>query len=409
MKNIFTSKRIMTILTFLGLYLFATGTSWAIFSFLKEEPSGTPSGTSNPTGTKKIGEGLPKTESCPINGMLYSKPEREIWEQRRPLVAMIENSADARPQSGLGSADVVYEALAEGGVTRFAAVFYCGAASGEVDMAPIRSARVNYIDWAAEYGAGKPIYLHFGGANNICSNCPGKVKPAGDIAKEADAFKKLDSISWRNGQSGNDFDGGSNIGYPLVVRDQYRLSKTEPALWEHSVVAFSDKIFAEAQKRGFAFNTEDGKTWLSAFRSWKFSDDAAGSSSVTDIKIPFLSLMSGYDVEWKYDKASNSYLRFNGSSAHLDHNDSKQLSAKNVVVQFTDFKASIDKEKHVLYTSIGKGNALIFQNGNVIKGTWQKKTMYDRTVLYDDKGSEVSLVKGPIWIEIVPTGNDVTY
>src|SRR3989344_7062227 len=66
---------------------------------------------------------LPKTEGCPLNGSMWSKDAMGKWIQRRPLAVMVENHQEARPQSGLTSADVVYEAVAEGGITRFMAVF----------------------------------------------------------------------------------------------------------------------------------------------------------------------------------------------------------------------------------------------------------------------------------------------
>jgi hypothetical protein len=90
----------------------------------------------------------------------------------------------------------VYEVVAEGGITRFLSVFYCGVSAEDTKIAPIRSARVYLINWAAEYGK-NPTFVHVGGANNICKNCPGGVKPAGDVSKEVDAFKMLDTLGWR--------------------------------------------------------------------------------------------------------------------------------------------------------------------------------------------------------------------
>ncbi|GIW64151.1 MAG: hypothetical protein KatS3mg092_0084 [Patescibacteria group bacterium] len=84
----------------------------------------------------------PKTEECPINGAFYSKSQRQKWEARRPLGVMIENHVEARPQSGLSSADVVFEVVAEGGITRFLSVFYCQDAPY---IGPIRSARIYFI------------------------------------------------------------------------------------------------------------------------------------------------------------------------------------------------------------------------------------------------------------------------
>ena len=93
-----------------------------------------------PTEKKSAGFGQfadePKTEACPLNGKLYSKSEKTLWEARRPILAMIENDIHARPQSGLASADIVYEAVAEGGITRFMGVFYCGIAAKNTLIAP---------------------------------------------------------------------------------------------------------------------------------------------------------------------------------------------------------------------------------------------------------------------------------
>src|SRR3970040_2162518 len=229
-----SSKKTMTILSLLGLYLISTGISWGMFSYLKGEPQL----KSSDDLLTKISQ-LPKTEECPINGAMYTTLERDIWETRRPITAVVENHLEARPQSGLSYADVVYEAVAEGGITRFLTIFYCGVSAKEIRIAPIRSARIYYIDWAAEYGD-NPLFVHIGGSNNICNNCPGGVKSFGQVAREVDAFSVLEKLGWRY-RYGNDFDGGTNIGYPVIIRDQYRLG--DKSAWEHAVVGFSDKIF----------------------------------------------------------------------------------------------------------------------------------------------------------------------
>jgi len=151
MGNFFSSKKFLMIASFLGLYLFSAGASWAAFSYF-----GTGSQSNFLSGglgdsRSRINLDLPKTETCPINGGMFTKIESDIWEERRPIALIIENHADARPQSGLSKADVVYEAVAEGGITRFLSIFYCGAAAEDVKVAPVRSARVYFIDWAAEY------------------------------------------------------------------------------------------------------------------------------------------------------------------------------------------------------------------------------------------------------------------
>jgi hypothetical protein len=404
LKDTLTSYKFMLIVSFLGLYFLSTGTSWALFSYLKGDPNVT---SKDLAGSRsRIDPNLPKTEECPINGKLFSEPERDIWEGRRPLTAVIENHLESRPQSGLANADVVYEAVAEGGITRFLAVFYCGASAKDLKIAPVRSARVYYIDWAAEYGD-RPIFVHIGGANSICGNCPGGVKPRGDIAREVDAFGMLTKLGWRYSK-GNDFDGGTNIGFPIIVRDQYRLG--EKSAWEHAVVGFTDKIFEEAEKRGFAYKDSSKVAWDEDFVSWKFTDDSPSSGSKTiDISFEFWSNKGDYDVNWKYDKQNNNYLRFNGGKEHTDLEENTQLTAKNVVIQFVKERGPVDKELHMFYTTVGSGEALIFKNGEVVEASWEKRSQTSRTKFFDKESEEITFVRGPIWIEAIPKGNKIDY
>src|SRR3989344_2845473 len=123
MGNFLTSKKFTLILSFLGLYLLSSGASLAIFSYLTGTPSIDLSLGELEETRSKIAE-LPKTQECILNGKKYTQVEESIWKERRPITAMIENHTDSRPQSGLSKADVVYEAVAEGGITRFLTVFY---------------------------------------------------------------------------------------------------------------------------------------------------------------------------------------------------------------------------------------------------------------------------------------------
>ncbi len=405
-SNLISSKKMTMIASFFGLYLISTGVSLLVFTYVLGKP-----GTSGTGDTKRsrINLNAPKTEACPINGMKYTKEEKKIWEERRPLAAMIENHADSRPQSGLSKADVVYEVVAEGGITRFLGIFYCGVIAEETKLAPIRSVRIYFANLAAGYGD-KPIFLHQGGANNFCNTCPGGVKPRGQTDKTVDAYAALDKLGWRNGQQGNDMDGGFNIGFPIVERNQYRLS-SEPVAWEHSVVASVDEIYKEADKRGFNFKDEDGNAWDEDFKMWKFEDGKAVSSpSASDITFKFWDNWTDYDVEWKYDVSTNSYKRFNGGKSHIDWEfDKPQLTASNVIIMYVTEKGPVDAEHHMYYEVVGEGDALIFKNGEVTPGTWKKSSQLDREVFYDKKGTEIILTRGPIWIELLSDGNQVNY
>ncbi len=403
--TLITSKKFMLGLGVVGLFLLTTGISWAIFTLIsgkKPDLSILPGQLGS--ARSKINLDLPKTEACPVNGGMFTKVEKNIWEERRPITAVIENHVDSRPPSGLSRADVIYEAVAEGGITRFLTVFYCGAAASDVRIGPIRSVRVYFVNWASEYG-GFPLFVHSGGANTICNNCPGGVKPRGSVAREVDAFRLLADIGWR-GSAANAMDAGTNVGFPIVWRDYERIPG---AATEHTFMGSTDKIYDEGAKRGFGYKDESGAKWIDDFTAWKFADGKADNPSVTNIAFEFWSNKSDYDVEWKFDAANNRYLRFDGGREHVDMDTKEQLAAKNVVIQFVDERGPVDKEGHMFYTTEGTGEALVFQNGTVIEGTWKKKTRTDRTKFYDSKGAEIAFVRGVIWIEAVPDGNTISY
>src|SRR3990167_8197684 len=127
-----TNLQKILVLIILATFTFAASTSLslALFSKVRGTVSEELGGSSVPTASNALVEdpSEPKTESCPLNGRMHTKKAKDAWEKRRPLAVMIENHSESRPQSGLSYADVIYEAVAEGGITRFMGVFYCDAA-----------------------------------------------------------------------------------------------------------------------------------------------------------------------------------------------------------------------------------------------------------------------------------------
>jgi hypothetical protein len=391
-QKIMSSKTAMLVLSFLGLFLLSTGVSVLVFSLLVKKTSGPAPGSEISEVRSRINLNLPKTEICPLNGAMFTKSEGDIWVTRRPITAMIENHADSRPASGLSKADVIYEAVAEGGITRFLAVFYCNTAAEEVKIAPVRSARIYFVDFASEYGD-KPIFMHVGGANNFSGS--------GDTAREVRALEYLETLGWRVAK-GNDFDTTYDSGFPVFWRNYERLG--HPVATEHTMMASLDAAYEEAAKREFTTG------WDKNFTSWKFSDGKASSSPVaSEISFSFWANKPEYDVTWKYDSQKNEYLRFNGGAEQKDFENKVALSAKNVIIFFAKEKGPVDRNLHMYYTTTGTGKALVFQNGEVIEGTWQKQTRTARIKFLDKNGKEISLVRGQIWIEVVPSGNEIKY
>lgn len=343
----------------------------------------------------------PKTEACPLNGKLYSVSEKNLWETRRPILAMIENHVDSRPQSGLSSADIVYEAVAEGGITRFMGVFYCGAQSDAAKVAPVRSARIYFVNIAAEYN--DPIYMHVGGGNCSRDEASGQCTSN----KKAWALEELVKLGWRK-PGGNDFDTVGDIGVPVMKRDYDRLGNPDTIATEHTYVGYLPYAWREAAKRGYDANLENGKTWLDVFKPWKTSTDALSSGSpANSISLEFWEGYKDFAVAWNYDTTSNTYKRNLAGSPHIDLDKQEQLSASNVIVQFVKEEGPLDEHKHMYYYVIGSGKGYLFRDGKKIDINWQKASQTARTIYTDQSGKEVVLTPGTIWVELLPTDGPV--
>lgn len=324
----------------------------------------------------------PKNETCLLNGSKHTKKARDFWEKRRPLAVMIENHTEARPQSGLSSADVIYEAVAEGGITRFMAVFYCNLS--DVQVGPVRSARTYYLDWLGEYDA---LYAHVGGANT-----PGPADALGQIIKYE--VKDLNQFS---------------IGFPVFWRDYQRLG--HPVATEHTMYSTTQKLWEIGSKRGWTATDSANIAWVSKFTPWKFKEEKAGGVT-SKITVNFWESQPGYSVNWDYDPATNSYKRKNGGSDHLDLNSNSQLSAKNIVIQFEKESNANDGypgNVHLLYGTTGSGKALFFQDGNVVEGKWIKQSRLARSSYVDKNGKEIEFNRGQIWIQTVPEGSKISF
>lgn len=344
-----------------------------------------------PVSNFRVDPAIPRTEVCPLNGQMFTKGEKEIWEKRRPLAVMIENHAESRPQSGLSFADLVYEAVAEGGITRFMGVFYCGAAAGNVNLAPVRSARAYFLPWVLEYDA---LYNHVGGAGKCNDET---------VDERAKALCQIGEYKIK------DMDQ-FGISFPTCYRNYDRLD--HPVATEHTMVCLTDKLYKLAADRGWTNVDKNGKNWDTLFEPWKFQAEAKANArgSVASISyVAWKGYEAEYGVKWDYDKTLNIYKRFNGGASHLDLETKEQLIAKNVVILFAKETGPVDTHAHLLYNNIGSGEAIFFMNGLSSSGTWKKATKNTRTKFYDKAGKEINFVPGVVWVSMLPTGTQVTY
>ncbi|MBI2984721.1 MAG: DUF3048 domain-containing protein [Candidatus Kerfeldbacteria bacterium] len=277
---------------------------------------------------------------------------------------MIENLTDSRPPSGLDRASVVYEALAEGGITRFMALIPVG--QNIPELGPIRSARRYYLAWAEEYN--RPLYVHVGGS--------------------PDALAYL-----RSGQASvvnfNQFYNAGNF-----WRERSRRAP-------HNLYSSSDMLFLGLRRVAPDLVPE--------YAPWPFKDDAAESArSVGHPTIVIEYSSFSYRVTYKYHPQLNRYFRFLGDSDHLTRSGDK-IWAKTVVVMFVKTGLLSGDRQRLQMETEGEGRALVFRDGQVVEGTWKKPTAKERTTFLDQQGRPITFNRGPIWISVVPTDRQVTY
>ena len=274
-----------------------------------------------------------------------------------PTAVMIDNQSEARPQFGLASANLVYEAEAEGGITRYLAVF-----ANKEDISkigPVRSARPYFADWVRELSA---LYVHVGGS--------------------PEALNKI--------TTDHIFDLDQFYNSKYFTRDQ---SKQAP----HNVYTSNDNLNQYLKSKNYTAGT---------FFPWKFKEETAlkDRPAAATIKIGFRS--PEFAVRWEYDKVSNSYIRYLADQKHLD--GGREIKAKNIVIQYSKV-ANIDSEKRLELETVGTDRAILCTDGVCQEGAWKKDKKQTRTRFYKSDGTEFEFNSGPTWVEVALVGYDIKY
>jgi hypothetical protein len=277
---------------------------------------------------------------------------------RRPVTAvMIENSPEARPQSGLKAAGVVFEAVAEGGITRFIALYQ--EASPEL-VGPVRSVRPYYLEWAAAFD---PAVAHVGGSSDALAMIQG-----GGYGLDLDQFYNA-SAYWR-------------------ANDRYA---------PHNVYTNYDNLSQLEQAKG--------KT-ASQFDAWPRQDaKAAEIPNATHIDLPVSTGI--FYVSYDYDAATNTYLRSQGGAPHIDREQGQIAPDTVVALRVGQFLSNDGLHNEIAAT--GSGEALIFQNGTVTRGTWRKSAATSQLELLGENGQPLKLNRGQTWLTAVPNNQEITW
>ena len=336
------STRGRTLLSILVVVVLAAGAfvGWRI---LTREPGESIAQALNPLDT-----GPP---ICPLTGQEASS---EGLAGRRALAVKIENSPESRPQAGLAEADIVFEQEAEGGITRFIAVYQCHSTSR---LGPIRSARP--VDPLVLQQFGQVLFVHAGSVQAVIN----AIERAG-----------IEDIN-------------CNFREEVCPRDP---SRTAP----HDVFTSTRELYAAGGERTgapdmpFAYEEEL---------------DRAGSRRGREIHLEFSSFA---DVFWSYDPREDVYLRSHDTTAHTLE-DGSQIAARNVVVlRVRRLETSIVDAAGTPVPSFkvsGGGDAYVFRDGRVIQGQWRRANPQEPFSLVTRQGEEIPLAPGTTWVELFPT------
>lgn len=297
----------------------------------------------------------------PIYSPLTGKEVTQDQANRPITGIMIENSVDARPQSGLVDAGVVFEAIAEGGITRFLALFQ----EAQPDyIGPIRSARPYYVRWAAGFDAG---YVHSGGSGEALA----LIKAIG--------VKDMD-----HGVYGNKyFDRVSNRYAP------------------HNVYTSMERLDSLRESLGFTTSN------FTPFKRITEADQVDNSTAENASSISFNISSPLYNTSYSYDATTNVYKRTLANAPHNDERSGKQISPSVVVAMIMNYSIHPDGI-HSVYDNVGSGKVYIFQNGIVLQGTWEKPTDNASLAFKDSSGNDIQLQPGQTWITAIPDGK-LTY
>jgi hypothetical protein len=334
-------------------------------------PVPTPEPVITPVGTFALDAGPNVSDvAAPTSGILFPWYEANI-AFRHPIAVMIDDAWGARPQAGLSEADIVYQAPAEGGVPRYMLLFQTRIPES---IGPVRSTRLYYVAWAEEW---KALYVHMLGAPNA-------------IARLAQIDKK-------------------DIYDANVIRWGRYMRRVNWKVSPHNLYTTGANMLALAGKVGATAPVSKSP--------FVFIDDLppAERGSGGTLVVPY----SGNKITYRYDSVTNTYPRaVTGQNPQLDENNKQPIAPRNVVVLFqkTGYLPVLPGQANkgrLEIIFLGSGKAAVYNNGLAIDAIWSKATESSPTLLTyasgPDKGQPVPMVRGQIFIQVVPTGTKVTW
>lgn len=311
-------------------------------------------GDEEPEPASAAAEPSPSPEPDPVCPLTGVAPESEAVLARPAVAVKIENSPQARPQAGLEDADLVFEEIVEGGITRFLAIYHCGSTD---KAGPVRSARFDDPKLALPF----TDVLAFSGANAIV-----------EAELSAQGLTILDE----------DSAGGA-------------LYRDPPGSYDvHSLYANVADLLKTARKSNGIVPSEG---------TFEFGELQDGAKKARSVAVHF---NASNTIEYRWE--GGSWKRYEAGAPFLTETGS-QIAVPNLVVMQVDVHNS-NKIRDVAGNPspdidlLNKGKALLFRDGKVVKGTWSMPDIGKPPVFEAKDGSPIVFAEGPIWVELVPSG-----
>lgn len=294
--------------------------------------------------------------------------ESEQAQNRRPIAIMINNIKKALPQYGISKASIIFEALAEGGITRMLAVF--DDVSGIEQIGTIRSARPYYLDFAQSLDA---VYIHIGGSPDAYSQIRSRKMASYDLIEG-----RYNAMYWR---------------------DKQRISSSG---YEHSVFTSGDRLLKQIERDNVRMTRSED--YGSAFN---FSPDAHYEGrDATEISARFSSYKTG---TYTYDAANGLYRIGQYGTKHVDAGANAQLAFKNIfILRINSYVIKGDTAGRLGFETVGSGSGKYFVNGTATDITWKRESRSAPFKLYTVSGASLPVVPGDSYVAIVPLDADVT-
>ncbi len=270
----------------------------------------------------------------------------------KPVIAMIDNSQQARPQQGIQAADIMYECLVEGGITRLMGVW-----NSQVPdvIGPVRSTRQYFAAIASEYD---PVFCYFGGPK----------EEAGDLnvyayMEEHHLFQAaLDGMS-------------ETLTY-------YRSSER---VAPHNAMLYTEKAL-------------ERMTFSPTPRTFSFQPAVTYEKAGTKVSLGF-----GGQLAYTYDPEKGAYVRSVDGEAYTDSQTNGQVTASNLIFQWVSYHTKEEGRQQVDLAG-QTGDICYFANGTYQTGTWRKESVSAPTQYQDEQGQEIQLQPGNTWIHLIPAG-----